>query len=262
MLKIYEKICKAYKKGFVYTFLKVFWCLNFYFLRFFKVNKVYSRYKIKLYSDFDDSTFKSYFLAGYGFFYSNFLKNYSCKFVFIDVGANKGLYSILAAQNPCCEKVIAFEPILSTYKHLKKNFWLNNINDKFELYNFAISDSVGDKEIYFDRDHTGKASLRKDHSDENASVVKIQTINRIFLNDLISSEIKNIIVKIDVEGFEFTVLNEMFKCEFSKSITNIFYEVDERWEKPFLIEKILKNNGFSTFKKCGEGYHYDVMATK
>ena len=74
---------------------------------------------------------------------------------------------------------------------------------------------------------------------------------------------KNYILKVDVEGFELTVLEEIFKCEFSHTISNIFYEVDERWVDPSLIKKLLSENGFKNFNKHGMSeIHYDVMASK
>lgn len=259
-MKILKKIHKAYRMGFLFSSVYVFWYLKFFFLRFFKVKKVQSRYGVKLYSDFYDVTFQLYFLASYGFFYSEFLKNYPSKFIFLDVGANKGLFTILAAKNLSCKKVISFEPVPLTYEFLKKNTVLNNIFNKCELHNLAISNSCGEKKITFDRNHSGLASLA--FKNDNEDFLKIRTVNKVLLDDLISSKNKNYILKIDVEGFEYTVINELFKCKFSEAITNIFYEIDERWVDPFLIEKILRDNGFKKFQKIGDKTHYDVMATK
>lgn len=261
-MKILKKIHKAYRMGFLFTFVYVFWCFKFFFLRFFKIKKVQSRYDVKLYSDFDDVTFQLYFLASYGFFYSEFLKNYSSKFIFLDIGANKGLFTILAAKNLNCEKVISFEPIPLTFKFLRKNTVLNNISNKCELHNLAISDSCENKKITFDSKHSGLSSLALKNDTNNESLLKIRTVNKVLLNDLISSKNKNYILKIDVEGFEYTVINELFQCKFSEAITNIFYEIDERWVDPFLIEEILRDNGFKKFRKIGDSAHYDVMATK
>ena len=64
-------------------------------------------------------------------------------------------------------------------------------------------------------------------------------------------------------GFEDIVLEEIFKSEFSKAITNIFYQVDERWVDPTSIEKLLSENGFKNFKKHGTNeIHYNIMASK
>lgn len=53
-------------------------------------------------------------------------------------------------------------------------------------------------------------------------------------------------LKVDVEGFEFIVLKEIFKSKLKKLITSMFYEVEENWTDPnsikkLLLEMVLKN---------------------
>ena len=263
MLKVLEKIHKVYKRGFIYTFLYIFWRIKLNLFNFFKFKNVRTRYGVKCVSDFDDATFRFYFLGSYGFFYSNFLKSYASNFIFIDVGANKGLYSIIAAKNSNCEKVISFEPILETYKFLKQNCSLNDIIHKCQLHNLAISDACEVKKIPFDKYHSGKASIALKAESEQANLISINTVDKSIFSNISVEDHKNYILKVDVEGFELTVLEEIFKCEFSRAITNIFYEVDESWLNPSAIEKLLSENGFKNFKKHGmDEIHYDVMASK
>ena len=61
-----------------------------------------------------------YAYGSYGNFYSDRLKKEKNKFLFIDIGANQGLYSIIAAKNKKNIKSYAFEPIKTTYDLLKK----------------------------------------------------------------------------------------------------------------------------------------------
>ena len=263
MSKILEIIYKAYKRGFVYTFLFITSRLKLALLSFFKVKIVHTPYGVKCFSDFNDETFRLYFLGVYGFFYSNFLKSYASNFIFIDVGANKGLYSIIAAKNENCEKVISFEPIPETYDFLTKNCSLNNIINKCELHNLAISNACEVKEISFNKFHSGMASLALSNENEQSNFVSIHTVDKsIFANFSIEHN-KKYILKVDVEGFELTVLKEIFECEFSHAIINIFYEVNKRWVNPSTIEKLLSKNGFKNFEKHGDSEtHYDVMASK
>ena len=158
--------------------------------------------------------------------------------------------------------MISFEPIPSIYNDLRKNCSLNNIMSKCELHNFAISNEHGEKKIQFNKNHSGSTSLIERHKNKNSSLVTIKMINKTILNNLIKDKNKNYVIKIDVEGFELTVLQELFKCNFAPSISNIFYEVDNRWGDESLIKKLLLQNGFRNFKKIGKGHHYDVMAIK
>jgi FkbM family methyltransferase len=262
MYKVLKKIYNIYQKGFTYIFHQIIWRIKFYILRFFNVKKVTTAYGVKCLSDFEDATFRFYFLASYGFFYSNFLKSYSSNFIFIDLGANKGLYSIIAAKNSNCEKVISFEPVYQTYNFLIKNCSLNNVSYKCDLYNLAISDICEVKKIYFDKLHSGKASLTLLKNNEQSNTINVRTVDKSIFDNLNSKKNKNYLLKVDVEGFEHIVLNEVFKCKFSNNITNIFYEVDERRTNPSSIENLLLENGFINFKKCGVGSHYDVMASR
>eukprot|EP01034_Spumella_vulgaris_P002103 gene2103-2739_t len=60
---------------------------------------------------------------------------------FVDVGANIGVYSVLAS-GITGAKSLSFEPIPSTFANLKRNINYNNLQDRSELYNLG----VGDKE--------------------------------------------------------------------------------------------------------------------
>ena len=114
------------------------------------------------------------------------MKNYPTSFVFIDVGANQGLYSIIAAKNIKCEKVISFEPVNSTFSYLVKNCSLNNVTQKCDFYNLAISDTIENLKIFFNKNHTGKSSLAKSNQNYTDQAIKIKTINHLKLNKLIT----------------------------------------------------------------------------
>ena len=60
------------------------------------------------------------------------------KSLFIDVGANFGLYSLYAALNSQC-RVLAFEPHFASYYILSRNIILNNLSDKISLYPLAVA---------------------------------------------------------------------------------------------------------------------------
>lgn len=259
-----NKLIYAYKKGPSYTINYLIVNCSFLFLRFFKVSIVRSKYNIKLYADYKDATFKYYYQAKYGFFLSDYLKNYHSKFTFIDIGANQGLFTILAAKNTHCEKVVSFEPVPSIYESLKKNSSLNDVSHKCDLQNLALSDKCGEIEIPYSDKHSGAASLVLQNKAKVSEfeMVKIRTINAELLESIFSSKFQNYVLKVDVEGYEFIVLTEIFKCNFSKFITSVFYEVDEEWEEPDLLEALLRNNGFANFKQIGYGTHYDILATK
>ncbi len=225
-----------------------------------------SAYGIKLNANWEDATFASYFLGNYGYFFSNFLSQLNHKFVFLDIGANQGLYTILAFKNPYCQAVYAFEPISKIVDLLRANIIIN-VATHFETNVFvhpvAISNVEGEREVILNKTHSGATSLNtRFNKHKKGEKVKIKTISAHNLDNIIVEKSEDIIIKIDVEGHEETVFNELIKCSFFPKVTHIFYECDENWHSPETLTKILKNNGFSYFKKIGEGSHYDVLASK
>lgn len=59
--------------------------------------------------------------------------------VFWDIGAYKGIFSVLAAHNPGVKEVHAFEPSPMNFQALQTNISLN-AKDKTSVYNFALGD--------------------------------------------------------------------------------------------------------------------------
>ena len=118
--------------------------------------------------------------------------------VFIDVGANSGVYSVLASK-VVGSRVIAFEPINETFKRLLDNININRVSHKVK----AISKGVGSKpgQLYFTNDHdtTNKVS---NINEENTSIVSITTLD----NEIDIETDASLFLKIDVEGFEMEVL--------------------------------------------------------
>ena len=64
-------------------------------------------------------------------------------FAFIDIGANQGLFSLVAARNPNCQKIVALEPVPTTYAKLQANLALNGLDDRAD----AISGSADEPEV-------------------------------------------------------------------------------------------------------------------
>ena len=61
---------------------------------------IYSAYGIPLAMNSGDKTFEFYVSGAYGKYYWERLSNIKEQFVFLDIGANQGLYTVCAAHNP------------------------------------------------------------------------------------------------------------------------------------------------------------------
>jgi FkbM family methyltransferase len=116
--------------------------------------------------------------------------------LFLDVGANIGSYTVLAA-GVCHSKVFAFEPALSALKVLKRNIEQNDLSGLVTIYECALGDSDTDLKFTVGLDVTNHVS--QSDSDQVISVRQRR------LDDVVGNE-QPIMAKIDVEGYEETVL--------------------------------------------------------
>jgi FkbM family methyltransferase len=220
-------------------------------------------YGVRLVGNWGDSTFRMYLFGSYGFFLSDFLARQKSPFVFLDIGANQGLYSILAARNRHCVAVHAFEPVPQVAALLAQNLALNRAR-QVVVHRQAISDRTGPVEIAFDPGHTGTSSLVRAEAGDatGAATVRLETIDHSGLDALIPTDGPRILIKIDVEGHEATVVSELAKCRFLLMVRAIFYECDESVTDVAAVEATLRRAGFTRFDKVGMGTHYDTLAQR
>ncbi|MEQ1543002.1 MAG: FkbM family methyltransferase, partial [Novosphingobium sp.] len=62
---------------------------------------------------------------------------------FVDVGANIGFYTVLAAQLLPCRRVLAIEPTAGAFTRLKANLTLNGVEGRVIAFKGAASDRAG-----------------------------------------------------------------------------------------------------------------------
>ncbi len=118
--------------------------------------------------------------------------------VFGDIGANVGVYSILASVNAGAFTISA-EPVPVTYAHLTRNVKVNNAEEKIT----ALQCGVGDKEgvlKFTDNFDTINGVVVNQDTDEHTVSVQVKTLDSIFRDK------KPALLKIDVEGYEWQVL--------------------------------------------------------
>ena len=226
---------------------------------------VRSPYSFWFAANYDDATFKFYVTGAYGNFYWDRLSRYNRQFVFLDIGANQGLYTLTAANNPFCVVAYAFEPVPDTYHLLQKNITLNSLSSKCIPVQKAIASKTGFDEIVLSENHSGAATLsaKNQLSGGAQNTVTIETIDWHALELLITEVNVDVLIKIDVEGFEETVLSQLVKTEFFRNAQEVFIEIDEAWTNAKNIENLLRADGFTQFKRVGtDKNHYDLLALR
>jgi len=189
------------------------------------------------------------------------LNNLNENFVFVDIGANQGLYSIIAGKNKFSKKIYSIEPQKKILNILEENLNFNDIKN-YVILPYALSSKSGKANLINFDDHCGKSTLENNKDDSTFSQEEIQTVDGVFIEYIFDLD-ENYILKIDVEGHEGTVIKELLKIKNFKKVSIIFYEVNTEWIDHKLIRDLLIKNGFKNFEKVGNSNsHYDVLATR
>ncbi len=129
--------------------------------------------------------------------------------VIIDIGANTGLYALVAQSVNPNAQVYAFEPVKRVYKKIQHNIQINKFPIK--SYELAVSNKDGEAYIYdIDSEHIYSVAVNKNLFSSDVKTHKV-AINTIQLATFIKQEnIKKIdLIKIDVETHEPEVLEGM-----------------------------------------------------
>ena len=130
--------------------------------------------------------------------------------VIVDVGANTGLYSLIACGASMRNEVLAFEPDPSVIPILESNIALN-YGVRIDVRKTALSSKPGRASLYVPlKDHglvETSSSLEADFKSEHSSIetVDVSTLDAV-LREALSPDKRVTVLKIDVEGHEFEVL--------------------------------------------------------
>lgn len=160
--------------------------------------------------------------------------------LFIDIGANVGSYSILAAVEKE-SRTIAFEPIPNTYEILKQNISINHVEEKVQTHCLGLGaksqmisfTSTQDTMNHVD-DHLGNLQCRIEPLDAIVEAITTTTL-----------------VKIDVEGYEMPVLQGMEKALQNSELKVVIIELNGSGMKYGYsdneIDALLKSKKFQAF---------------
>ena len=133
-------------------------------------------------------------------------KNQTDKIVFIDIGANIGIYSVIIGSLESDLKnirVLSYEPDSRNLEKLKANISLNKLSN-IETHATAVAAINGIVKFVIEG-NAGTNHISTD-SDEISIEVPCKTLESIINTD-VGPDFTRLIIKIDVEGFEGDILN-------------------------------------------------------
>lgn len=154
---------------------------------------------------------------------------------FLDIGANIGVYSLIASALSEDIRIFAFEPHPVTFSLLQENVFINHKQNLISCHQVALGDTDG--EVLF-RDSAGDPENRV-LTGNNKDIHSIMVVSRRGDSFCAEHAIHPEVLKIDVEGFESQVLRG-----FDKSLLDTKLIFVECWDSPKAIEDFCKRFGF------------------
>ena len=169
--------------------------------------------------------------------------------LFIDIGANIGLYSLYAACSRGVE-VIAFEPESLNYALLNKNIFLNRIGQKIKAYALALSNEMAFNAIHLSlfieggSCHNFKEKL--DFKHEPLSPEFSQGCLSMTLDYLIEQRLIPVPqhIKIDVDGIEHKILEGAKQTLKNSAVQSVLVELNMNLSLHRQVIEFMKENGF------------------
>lgn len=128
--------------------------------------------------------------------------------VLINIGAHIGRYAIELVKN-YHYTAYCFEPNPPTYRALKINTLLSRIEDKCFVFNYALGNETGEVQFEHIPQNDGSSRILQwnEHAVDKKAVITVPV--KVF--DELHSDIQPSLIIMDVEGFEYFVLQGMQK---------------------------------------------------
>ena len=198
------------------------------------------------------------------------------KLTLINIGAHIGSTAIPAIKKNNFKNLIAFEPTKRNFRLLKANIFLNEIDDRVQAYNLAISNKKANLHLGTTKGNTGGNRILR-NKQKNTEIVKSDILDNYTYN----LNKNNSLIFMDVEGHEPNIFLGAKKTIKKKiPIVFEFYPslLDKNWIKNFDLvfknyrffydlrgknrkEKFNKKNLIALINKVNsiEGKHTDLM---
>ena len=170
-------------------------------LRIFKIFNIITSLNLKFYYLF----FK--YLISPAFEHKIILKKIGSISTFVDIGANRGQFSLLANFFFPKSKIFMFEPLKSEFNILSDIFKKNN---NIKIFNLAVGNSINWRYIYETKDNDSSSILKPSKLQlryfPRTFIVKTYKVKMVRLKYFLKNLKKPIFLKIDVQGYELEVL--------------------------------------------------------
>jgi FkbM family methyltransferase len=163
--------------------------------------------------------------------------------LFLDIGANVGSYTILAC-SVIGARGIAFEPVPSTFHRLIENMRLNHLDEKVKCINNGVGAQKGNFVFTSDDDTTNHVLASGEYCN------KTVTVEMTSLDSALQGD-SPALIKIDVEGFETSVLEGAHKTLQKQTLHSVIMELNGSGSRYGFDEsqilELMAEYGFETY---------------
>lgn len=180
--------------------------------------------------------------------------------IFFDVGANNGLYGLIAAAVSGCE-VHAFEPHYASYYVTTRNIYLNKLESQMFSYPVAVADQDGFGKLFLSSTTAGKSL--NNYGDARPSDDPLW--NAMIPQGSVSMSLDSFVektgivphhVKIDVDGLEPQIIRGAAKLLENPKLESVMVEAFHTDPEHLAIHDRMLQAGFSRFIKDEAGNFY------
>lgn len=179
--------------------------------------------------------------------------------VFVDIGANIGLYTLLATQHaPSDGTILAFEPTPQTRQKLKRHLAMNDVADRVQVVAAGVGPKAGTLHLtQVNAKNAGQNSMAFAGSGPSIEVPVVTLLESLKTHGL--SEIG--ILKIDIEGFEDQALVPFFdQASAALWPKYIMLESDHNALWSLDLAGTLKACGYEVAFQKGQNTHYRLTS--
>lgn len=179
----------------------------------------------------------------------------SQKSIVIDIGANVGITSLFFSRLDFVEKIYAFEPVKDTFDQAQYNFSLNESTHKVaSIKNIGLGKNSRKETFLFDKNSKGKTGVRgltsPSYTNNTNATERVVQIEQAFLeieNIVKANANRKIVVKMDCEGGEYEILENMYQTGAINKIDVLLLEWHDQGSQT--IEDMLIDSGFDYFSR-------------
>ena len=165
---------------------------------------------------------------------------------FLDIGANIGYYSLMAAKLGAT-RIIGIEPNQVVLDRFKENIKFNGFEKKIKTFQLGIGEKIENRDLYLSEVDLGSSSVLENKDSLNKITIKVLPLD-VFLKRESVGRVD--VMKIDIEGFEDKALFPYFKTLDKKLYPRLILMEDsskKHWDKNIL--EWLLNNGYNVISR-------------